>query len=238
MNVSTCFRTPFPSKCVHGSQTLLEPGLQRFYPKIPLIQDKVIWKICRLVRSEILGLFGNTFTADRMYCCHRWEKLQRRVQMLFSKKRRTFSEYFLAFLESTQDFAYFEKKDQLHSLNISEVIDPDKCGYLIAVSFCFRTPFASTRVHGSQTLLEPALQRFYPKFLLIQDRVTSKISPLVRSEMLGRFGNTFTADRMYSRHRWEKLRLQVQTPLSQKWSTFSGIFFFFFFIQFFFITTK
>ena len=34
--------------------------------------------------------------------------------------------------------------------------------------------------------------------------------------MLGMFGNTFTADHMYSRHRWEKLREKVRTLLSQK----------------------
>ena len=33
---------------------------------------------------------------------------------------------------STQNFAHFEKKDQLHSLNIWEVIESEKCGYLNA----------------------------------------------------------------------------------------------------------
>ena len=34
----------------------------------------------------------------------------------------------MAFLQSTQNFANFGRTDQLNSLNISEVIDPDKCG--------------------------------------------------------------------------------------------------------------
>ena len=38
------------------------------------------------------------------------------------------------------------------------------------------------------------------------------------------FGNTFTADHMYSRHRWEKLPQKVQTLFSQKRKTFSRIF--------------
>ena len=42
-----------------------------------------------------------------------------------------------------------------------------------------------------------------------------KTSPLVTSEILGLFGNTFTADRMYSRHRLEKLPQQVQTLLCE-----------------------
>ena len=79
MPVSFSFRTPFASKHVYGYQTLLENALQSFYPNFPLIYKKVRFKTSRLVRSEILGLFGNTFTPDRMYSRHRWEKLQQQV---------------------------------------------------------------------------------------------------------------------------------------------------------------
>ena len=67
------------------------------------------------------------FTADRMYSSHRWEKLQQQVQTFLSQKQRTFSLVSIALLESTQNFAHFENKDQLQTLNISEVVDPDKC---------------------------------------------------------------------------------------------------------------
>ena len=36
---------------------------------------------------------------------------------------------FISFSAWTQNFSRFEEKDQLHSLNISEVIEPDKFGY-------------------------------------------------------------------------------------------------------------
>ena len=82
-----------------------------------------------LVRSEILGLFGNTLTADDLYSCHRSKIFLQQVQTLLSLKRKTFSQNFIAFLQSPQNSAHFEKKkDQLHSLNISELIDPEKCG--------------------------------------------------------------------------------------------------------------
>ena len=48
-----------------------------------------------------------------------------------------FPAIFIAFLESKQDFAYFEKNDQLHSLNVLEVIDPNNCGYFIAHKVLF-----------------------------------------------------------------------------------------------------
>ena len=65
MPVGSCFKTAFASKRVHGSQTLLELALKNFHPNFPLIQEKLSWKTSPLVRSEILGLFGNTLTT-----CH------------------------------------------------------------------------------------------------------------------------------------------------------------------------
>ena len=94
-------------------------------------------KISPLVRSEILGLFGDTFTAHRMYSPHSWEKLRQQVQTLLSQKWRAFSAIFFAFLESIQNFAHFENRDQLHSLNISEVSDQDNCVYFNAPKLRF-----------------------------------------------------------------------------------------------------
>ena len=48
---------------------------------------------------------------------------------------------FIAFLKSTQNLSNFEKKDQLHSLNISEVIDSGKCGYFNVPKLLFQNTF-------------------------------------------------------------------------------------------------
>ena len=127
---SSCFRTPFEIQRVHGSQTLLKYAQQHFYPNFPLIQDNVSHKTSLLVTSGILGVFGNTLTANRMYSRHNWEKFPQHVQTPLPPKRKNFPEVFIAFSQSTKNFAHFEKKDQLHSLNIWEIIDSEKCGYL------------------------------------------------------------------------------------------------------------
>ena len=57
--------------------------------------------------------------------------------MLLFQKGRTFSGIFIAFMESTQDFTHFEKKDRLHSLKIFEVIELDNCGYFNAPKLLF-----------------------------------------------------------------------------------------------------
>ena len=65
---------------------------------------------------------------------------------------------------------------------------------------CCRPTFQSQRVHGYWTLLKSPWQQFYPKFPLIQDRLSSKRSLLVRCKILGLFGNTLTVDHMDSPH--------------------------------------
>ena len=43
--------------------------------------------------------------------------------MQISPKPKTFSGFFIASMKSTLDSEYFEKKDQSHSLSITEIID-------------------------------------------------------------------------------------------------------------------
>ena len=70
------------------------------------------------------------FTADHTYSGHNWEKLTQHVQTSLPQKPKIFSQICIAFLQSTQHFGHLEKKDELDSLNILEVIDTEKCGYL------------------------------------------------------------------------------------------------------------
>ena len=135
---SSCFRKPFDSKRVHSYQTLLKLALQHFCPNFPLIQDKLIWKTSLLVRSKILGLSDNTLTANHMYSRNRWEKFPQQVLMILSQKRRIFPNTFVTFLQSTQNFLHFDKKDQPHNLYISEIIDPEKSGSFNAWKLFFK----------------------------------------------------------------------------------------------------
>ena len=45
---------------------------------------------------------------------------------------------FIAFSQSPQNFMHVRKKDQLYSLNIWEVTDSEKCGYLNARKLLFQ----------------------------------------------------------------------------------------------------
>ena len=114
-----------------------------------------------LVICEVLRLFRNTLTADHMYFGYRWEKFLEQDQMVWSEKQKTFSQNFIACLKSALNFAQFEKKDQLHGLNILEFLGLKIVVTSMPESSCFRTPFQSQGVHGSQKVQKPTLQNFY-----------------------------------------------------------------------------
>ena len=48
--------------------------------------------------------------------------------MQLSEKQETFSELFCGFLESSLNFEHFQKKDDWHSSDISEITDSEKHG--------------------------------------------------------------------------------------------------------------
>ena len=73
-----------------------------------------------------------------MYSRHRCEKLPQQVQTLLSHKRGTYRVIFIAFLESPRNFAHFEKKDPLHTLNNSQVIGLEGWGYFNAHKVLFK----------------------------------------------------------------------------------------------------
>ena len=84
-----------------------------------------------LVRYEVLGQFVNTITAVYNYICQNLENLRQQVQTQISLKPKTFSPFFIALMKSTLNLEYFEKKDQSHSLSITEINNCKASSYLI-----------------------------------------------------------------------------------------------------------
>ena len=68
-----------------------------------------------LVLGEILRVFVNTLTADGKYPVQECQNLQLPIEMQLSETRKSFSKFFVPFLESTSNFNHFEKKDDCHS---------------------------------------------------------------------------------------------------------------------------
>ena len=56
-----------------------------------------------LVLGEFLAVFANTLTADGKYPVQDCENLQLPIQIELSQKRKSFSQFFVPFLESTSN---------------------------------------------------------------------------------------------------------------------------------------
>ena len=56
-------------------------------------------------------MFVNTLTSDDKYLVQDCENLPVTIQMQLSEKRKTLSQFFLPFVESTPNFKRFEEED-------------------------------------------------------------------------------------------------------------------------------
>ena len=79
-----------------------------------------------LVLYKILGLFVNTLTDDNKYSLLYRDNLTQQIQILLSKKPKTFSQFFSAFSKSTLNFAHFQKKVDPHSRCSSQITVSEK----------------------------------------------------------------------------------------------------------------
>ena len=125
----SCFRTPFSNQRVHGSQTPLKVARHHYYSFSPWIPGKVSGKKTALMRSKIFRLFANTLTADDKNSCRNMQNFRQQLQTLLYQKRKPLAWFFIAFLKWSWNLQYFEKKDEFHSLIISEIIVWEKGCY-------------------------------------------------------------------------------------------------------------
>ena len=79
-----------------------------------------------LVLSKFLRLLVKTLTDDEKYSLLYRENLTQPIQILLYQKRKTFSQFFSAFSKSTLNFEHFQKKDDPHSLIISQMTVSEK----------------------------------------------------------------------------------------------------------------
>ena len=79
-----------------------------------------------LVLCKFLRLLVKTLTDDEKYSLLYRENLTQPIQILLSQKRKTFSQFFSAFLKFTLNFEDFQKKDDSHSRCISQITVSEK----------------------------------------------------------------------------------------------------------------
>ena len=68
-------------------------------------------------------VFLNRLTSDGKHPVQDCENMLLAIQMQLSEKRKTFSEFFVPFLESTSNFRHLEEIDGCHRSCVPEIID-------------------------------------------------------------------------------------------------------------------
>ena len=74
-----------------------------------------------LVLSKISGLFVNTLTDDDKYSLLYRDNLTQQIQILLSRKPKTFSKLSSEILKPTLNFEHFQKKVDPHSRGRSQI---------------------------------------------------------------------------------------------------------------------
>ena len=94
-----------------------------------------------VVRSEVLGQIVNTLTADSKHSRQNRENLSQQVPVQTSMKLKSCSRFLIAFVKSTLNLEYFERKDQCQRLSILEIINCETGSYLDVQKAIFHARF-------------------------------------------------------------------------------------------------
>ena len=79
-----------------------------------------------LMIFKFLRLLVKTLTDGEKYSLLYRENFTQPIQILLSQKRKTFSQFFSAFLKPTLNFEHFQKKDDPHSRCSSQITVSEK----------------------------------------------------------------------------------------------------------------
>ena len=110
------------------TQILLKFTWQNLYHIYWSLWRQLTFKKFLLVICKISRLFPNTLSADGKYSLLNRDNLTQPIQMQLSRKQKTFSEFFAAFLKSSLNFEHFQKKDDSHSWGLSKFPESEKQG--------------------------------------------------------------------------------------------------------------
>ena len=108
MPKKSSFKGSFGKQHGKRAQTLFKFPSQHLY--IIYCCKKSLLVICKISR-----LFPNTLSTDGKYSLLNRDNLTQPIQMQLSRKQKTFSEFFSAFLKSSLNFEHFEKRNDRHS---------------------------------------------------------------------------------------------------------------------------
>ena len=182
------------------------------------------YKKSLLVICKISRLFTNTLNARGKYSLFNRDNLTQLIQMQLSRKEKTFSEFFSAFLRFSLNFEHFQEKDDSHSWDISEITQSEKQGWINIYKDPFQGILPKATGKRAKTLFKFEWQNLYHIYWLLWRQLTFKKYLLVIWKISRLFPNTLSADGKYSLLNRDNLTQPIQMQLSRKQKTFSEFF--------------
>ena len=104
------FKGSFGKQYGKRAQKLLKLPWQYLYHIYWSLWRQLTCKRSVLVTFEISSLFPNTLSANSRYSLLNRDNLMQAIQMQLSRKQKTFSEFFSAFLKASLNFNIFKEK--------------------------------------------------------------------------------------------------------------------------------
>ena len=144
MSKRPSFIQPFGRQHVNGSKTRLRSIRNQFHTTLPLIWERRSTKRLVLVRSKFFGQFVNTLPPDYKYSRKNRENLWQQLPKHIYRKLKTLFGLFIAFLKSTLNLEYLERKDLSHSLSITEIVNCETGSYLNVQKVIFHVRLRQT----------------------------------------------------------------------------------------------
>ena len=126
MSIKTRFKGSLKNQDGKCAKTLFQFPWKNLYHIYWSLWRQLTFKRFLLVICKISRLFLNTLSADGNYSILNRDNLTQPIQMQLSRKQKSFSDFFPAFLKSSLNFEHFFKKDDRHCWCISEITDPEK----------------------------------------------------------------------------------------------------------------
>ena len=152
------FRGSFEKQHGKSFQALVKSESQHLYHIHWPLPRKLSWRKSLLFTCEISVLLVNTLVADEKNPVLNRNNSTIPIHIQLSETKKTFSQFFAAFLKYRLNFKHFEKKDDPHSFCISEYTDSGNVIRWISRRSRFRGPFDKQHSTLAEALLNSALQ--------------------------------------------------------------------------------
>ena len=147
------------------------------------------------------------------------------LQTLLSQKRKTFSgDFLLHFWYVHKIWNILRKRMSVLAKIFLKLSFPKVVATETSTKSCFRIPFGNQRINWFLTPLKEATHHYYPFFPWVSGKLSWKETALLWLKILRLFVNTLTADDKYSCRNMQNFLQELQTLLSEKRKSFSGLF--------------